>query len=145
MLSILTCTSNLPGESIYTSLIQLDHLMLHFLFSGTQFFLITTSHTYTNVQSLLQTCCTYVLLTRYLNLWQLIKMLTVKMKVHVLWEKTVQTPHLNRGWRGRTKSFSLQLIMHCINSPCYLVWVCNQWRQYLRIFSKWTKQSNPTK
>lgn len=53
-------------------------------FSSKQFFLITNSHTYTNVQSLLQTCCTYLLLTRYLNLWKVIKMLTVNMGVHVV-------------------------------------------------------------
>lgn len=53
-------------------------------FSSKQFFLTTNSHTYTNVQSLLQTCCAYLLLTQYLNLLKVIKMLTVNMEIHVV-------------------------------------------------------------
>lgn len=33
-----------------------------------------------------------------------------------------------------TKSFSLQLIMHCINSLLFGLGVCNQWLQYLLVF-----------
>lgn len=131
MLSIFNMHIQLAwGGNIYSSLILLVHLILHRSspFSlPSKTFLAYHKCSYTNVQSLLQTCCVYLLLTHNLKSMASDQNANSEHGSPCSVKKKQSKHHILIGGRGigggegLTKSISLQLIMHCINSLCYLV------------------------